>query len=133
MKNKEKQGEFFESAESDSKDELTEWKIREAKAKVEKIETDNALRSGKLIYSAAAEEGFQRMLNIIYGSLQTILSETLPYELADCQTHGERRDKLVAVYNDIVTRSKEAFEDFLKNKNAQKLEDLEKEDAEPAA
>ncbi|MDR2554142.1 MAG: hypothetical protein LBC64_01830 [Fibromonadaceae bacterium] len=133
MKNEENQGEFFESAKSDSKDELTEWKIRSEKAKAEKLETDNALRSGKLIYADKAEESFQQMLNIIYSSLQAILSESLPHELVNCQTTGEIRDKLVATYNDIIARSKEAFEDFLRNGNTQKLEDLEKEDAESVA
>jgi len=134
MGNKENQGELFESAEADSKDELTAWKIRSERAKAEKLETDNALRRGKLIYAAAAEESLQQMLNVIYGTLQTILSETLPYEIANCQTTGEVRDKLVAIYNDVISKGQGAFEDFLKNKNTQKSEDdLEKEDAEPIA
>jgi len=113
MRNKENQGELFESAESDSKDELKAWKVRAEKAKVEKMETDNALRSGKLIYATTAEESFQQMLNIVYGSLQTILSEMLPYELANCQTTGEIRDKLV----DVINKGQEAFEEFLRADN----------------
>jgi len=129
----EEQGELFEADEFDSKEESAKWKIRLDKAKVVRLETDNALRNGTLVYASKAEESFTQMLNIIYGTLQTILSETLPYELVNCQTTGEIRDRLVATYNDIIGKGQESFNDYLKNKNHHGPEADTEKDAEPAA
>jgi len=59
------------------------------------------------------------MLNIVYGTLQTLLSETLPYELIGCKTIGEMRDRLVGCYNNVIGKGQEAFADFLKAQKGQ--------------
>jgi len=136
METKENQLELFESSEEkmDSKEELAKFNARIAKAKAEKLETDNALRKGTLVYANKAEESFQRMLNIVYGSLQVLLSEDLPFELVNCQTSGEIRERLVGTYNDVIKRGQEAFEDYLKNSSVQKIEEeTEGNDDEPAS
>lgn len=134
MESNEKQGELFEPDEVDSKDEIAKWNLRIAKAKAEKLETDNALRNGRLVYADKAVESFQTMLNIVYGSLQAILSESLPYELLHCETTGAVRDRLASCYNEVIGKGREAFENFLQNQNGLKPEvGGETENAEPAA
>jgi len=115
MENNANQLELFESSDIDSK--KAEYDARIAKAKAEKLETDNALRNGTLVYASKAEDSFRRIINIVYGTLQMLLSETLPYDLSNFKTTGEIRDGLVNCYNEIIRKGQEALEAELRNEN----------------
>lgn len=131
MKENENQGELFESEDFDSKEELLKWRIQTEKAKAEKMATDNALRNGTLVYASKAEDSFRKIINVIYGTLQVMLSETLPYEIINLKTTGEIRDRLVSCYNDVVRKGQETLEAELKKEHEKPKEDIEETNGEP--
>jgi len=133
MENNENQGELFESDSEDSEESIGKWQFRLVKAKALKQETDNALRKGTLVYAKEAEAGFRRMLNAIYGTLQVILSETLPQELIAIRTTGEMRERLVCAYNDILEKGRLALEAELKKEQEPVNDIAEEDDGEPVA
>ena len=133
MNNDEKQFELFTPEELNSipKDELLKLKIEIEKEKLQKMKIDNELRNGNVIYVDKVNEVFNRVFNVIYGTLQALCSETLPYELINCETVGEIRDRLAKNYNDIISVSQKELEASLSMFKSQAiLETLETENAE---
>jgi len=132
MENNENQGELFEFDFDDSKEEASKWTAVLYKERAVKLATDNALRKGTLVYTKDVEAGFRRMLNVVYGTLQVLLSETLPGELIAIQTTGEMRDRLVSAYNEILEKGRVALETELKTKQESE-NDIKEDNGEPAA
>lgn len=112
--NRDEQLEIFDTGAADSlkiKKAMADLEIAEAKAL--KLNTDNALRCRELIYAKTAEDSYRKMFNIIYGTLQVLMSETLPFEFICYKTTGEMREGFVRLYTEIITKGHAAFEEYL--------------------
>ncbi|MDR2555260.1 MAG: hypothetical protein LBC64_07515 [Fibromonadaceae bacterium] len=133
MNGEEKQFELFNSEELNAiipKDELLKLKIETEKEKLRKLKIDNELRNGNVIYVDKVNEVFNKVFNIIYGTLQALCSETLPYELINCETVGEMRDRLAKNYNDIISESQKELEASLNKFKSQSILETGNEDGE---
>jgi hypothetical protein len=128
MENNEIQGELFEPDFDNPKGVISNWTAVLIKERAIKMATDNALRKGTLVYAKDSEAALRRVLNVVYGSLQVLLSETLPSELIYLQTAGKIRDRLVSAYNEIVRQSREALEAELKKESEPEPENANEED-----